>query len=199
MEVAVLKTGTANLASVIAACERLGATPQLVTNAEAVAQARHLIVPGVGAFGACMAALQAMGVVDALRQRLQDADQPTLAVCMGLQLFCQGSEESPGVRGVGAVHGVVRRFGGDDVRVPQLGWNDVRPQGGCQILVPGMAYFAHSYRLTDAPAGWHAALTNHGGLFVSGLERGPVLLCQFHPELSGDYGAALLGRWLETI
>ncbi len=197
MDVAILKTGTANLASVFAACERLGATPTLVCGAQDVAQARHLIVPGVGAFGPCMQALERMHLVEALRARLQDADQPTLAVCMGLQLLCQSSDESPGVRGVGAVHGVVRRFGGD-VRVPQLGWNNVRPQGGCQLLVPGMAYFAHSYRLADVPAGWHGALTDHGGLFVSALERGPVLLCQFHPELSGDYGAALLGRWLET-
>ena len=197
MDVAILKTGTANLASVVAACGRLGATAQLVSDAQDVAEARHLIVPGVGAFGACMEIFNRMGVVEPLRQRLQDADQPTLAVCMGLQLLCQGSDETPGVRGVGAVHGVIRRFEGD-VRVPQLGWNDVRPQGGCQLLVPGMAYFAHSYRLTDIPAGWHGALTNHGGLFVSALERGPVLLCQFHPELSGDYGAALLGRWLET-
>ena len=196
-EVHVVQTGTANLASVLAGLKRAGATPILTTEAEKIRRASHVVVPGVGAFAASMAALREHGLVDDLRRRLQDGQQATLGICMGLQLFCERSEESPDCLGMGAVPGVVRRFPAS-VRVPQLGWNEVtvQPHQTHRFIVPGYAYFAHSYRLTDLPPGWSATLTTHGEPFVSALERGPMLLCQFHPELSGNFGARLLTRWL---
>ncbi|MCP4246745.1 MAG: imidazole glycerol phosphate synthase subunit HisH, partial [bacterium] len=93
--------------------------------------------------------------------------------------------------------GRVTRFGAG-VRVPQLGWNRVEPTPGCVLSQPGYAYFANSYRLVECPTGWRAAYADHGGRFVAALERGPLLACQFHPELSGSWGIALLGRWLEA-
>jgi len=82
--------------------------------------------------------------------------------------------------------------------VPQLGWNRVEPDPGCRFLEPGWAYFANSYKLASAASGWTVARTRYGTEFVSAMERGDVLACQFHPELSGAWGAELLGRWLEN-
>jgi len=85
------------------------------------------------------------------------------------------------------------------VRVPQIGWNRIEPQAGAVFLEPGYAYFANSYRMTTVPAGWTAAFAEHGDRWVAALERGAVLACQFHPELSGVWGNQLLRRWLAGV
>lgn len=209
-EVLVVSTGAANVASVMAAFVRLGARPRLAENARELLAARRVVLPGVGAFAPAASRLQEFGYDAALRERV-DAGLPTLAICLGLQLLCEASEESPGTAGLGLVPGQLERFGGD-LCVPQIGWNRVEPQGNAlaepqgnalagqpgQVLVePGAAYFANSYRLVSAPLGWSVALSDYGGPFVSAIERGAVLACQFHPELSGAWGARLLERWLE--
>lgn len=194
LAVQVVRTGVANIASVLAGLRRLGAEPALTEDPQTVATATAVVLPGVGAFGAGMERLRAAELVGVLRERVA-AGQPTLAVCLGLQLLCEQSEESPGVEGLGALPATVRRFP-STVRVPQLGWNEVVPQAEGGLLERGFAYFANSYRLDRAPAGWAWARSEHGGPFVAALERGAVLACQFHPELSGPWGAALLGRWL---
>ena len=84
----------------------------------------------------------------------------------------------------------------DGGRAPQFGWNKVTAQAGCRLLQDGYAYFANSYRVRAVPDGWHAATADHGGPFVAAMERGAVLACQFHPELSGRYGIELLRRWI---
>ena len=120
--------------------------------------------------------------------------RPTLAVCVGMQVLAASSEESPG-RGLGVVAGRIRRFSGG-IRVPQLGWNRVDPDPGCRFVTPGWAYFANSYRFDTLPEGWSGATSEHGGSFVAAMERGDVLACQFHPELSGPWGLRLLERWV---
>lgn len=193
-EVLIVPTGTANLASVAAAFRRLGAAPRLSERPEEIAAASHVMLPGVGAFAAAMARLVERGLDAALRERIA-ADRPTVAICVGHQLLFAASEESPGVAGLGVVPGEVGRFP-ENVRVPQFGWNRVEPGEDCLLLEEGWAYFANSYRATEAP-GWAVALAEHGGPFVAAMERGNVIGCQFHPELSGAYGAALLSRFLE--
>ncbi len=194
--VGVVRTGTANLASVLAALRRLGTAPVLVDGPEAVRSVDHLVLPGVGALGAAMDGLRGAGVTEALVERIASG-RPTLAVCLGLQILLEGSEESPGVEGLGVVPGRAARFPSDPaLRVPQLGWNQVEPETNSRLLAAGYAYFAHSFRLADAPEGWSVAWTRHGGRYVSALERGGVLACQFHPELSGAWGLDLLRRWL---
>ncbi|RJO65908.1 MAG: imidazole glycerol phosphate synthase subunit HisH [Myxococcales bacterium] len=190
----VVRTGTANLASVLAGLRRAGAQAVVVEDRRALEAAAIVVLPGVGAFGAVMARLGELDLIDMLRERFT-AGRPTLGVCLGLQVLAERSEESPGVRGLGVVAGAVRRFP-DTVRAPQLGWNRVVPQPGCALLEEGYVYFANSYRLVDVPAGWSAALADHGGPFVAAMEKGALLACQFHPELSGDCGLALLKRWL---
>ena len=193
-EVLVVRTGTANLASVLAGLERAGASPCLTDDPQDAARADRVVLPGVGAFGIAMERLRARGVDAALAERIR-AGRATLAVCLGFQLLAEGSEESPGVGGLGVVPGRVARFS-DTVRVPQIGWNRVEAGPGCRFLSDGFAFYANSYRLREAPSGWNATTTDHGGPFVAAIERGAVLACQFHPELSGEWGLSLLKRWL---
>ncbi|MFC1529688.1 imidazole glycerol phosphate synthase subunit HisH [Gemmatimonadota bacterium] len=194
-EVIVVRTGTANLASIEAGLLRVGARPRLSNDPDEVASADRVVLPGVGAFAAAVGELSDHDLVGVLRDRIE-ALRPTLAICLGMQLLGEGSEESPGIPGIGAIPAVASRFT-EQVKVPQLGWNRVEPESECRYLVPGFAYFANSYRLTGSPDGWSAATTDYDGKFVSALERGPVMACQFHPELSGTWGLNLLRRWLE--
>ena len=195
-DVVIVPTGTANLASVAAGLQRAGAASRVSRDPDEVAAATRVVLPGVGAFGAAMAELKAAGLTETLRERVA-AGRPTLAICVGLQVLCTASEESPGIEGLGCVPGEVQRFSsnGGRLRVPQLGWNRVEA-GATSLVEPGYAYFANSYRVTAPPPGWQAATADYGGPFVAALERGAVLACQFHPELSGAWGLGLLRRWL---
>lgn len=195
VDVAVVATGTANLASVLAGLRRAGAAPRVIADPASVRSAERIVLPGVGAFGAGMSALAGAGLVEALVAHLRSG-KPFLGICLGLQLLAAASDESPGVRGLGVIAGTVTRLRGSGVRVPHLGWNRVTPDAGGRLLVPGRAYFANSYKLDAVPAGWRAARTTHGTTFVAALERGSQLLCQFHPELSGRHGHDLLRAWL---
>lgn len=192
MKVAIVPTGRSNLRSVEAALRRSGATPYRCEEPAAVREADLVAVPGVGSFAAGMAGLAMRGLDVALQERAR-LRRPLLGICLGFQLLCEQSEESPGVPGLGVVRGELRRFAGG-VSVPQMGWNAVRGAGG--VVMDGCAYYANSYRLDGPVDGWRASMSTHGAPFVAALESGPVLLCQFHPELSGDYGAELLLRWL---
>ncbi len=193
--VTIIATGSANTASVIAAFDRLGVSTRTAKTPADVRNADRVVLPGVGAFGPAMRRIDEQGMRDALVERITD-DRPTLAICLGLQLLADGSEESPGTAGLGVVDGTVTRLP-EDLVVPHLGWNEVTPVSDDGLLAPGWAYFANSYRLPSIPEGWSGAWTDYGSGFVSALERGNVLACQFHPELSGEWGARLLARWLE--
>jgi len=193
-DVLIVRTGAANLASVVAAFERLGRTVQITDNAFAVTRAQRVVLPGVGAFAPVAKRLAESRLGDAIRNRVERG-LPTLAVCLGLQLLAKGSDEGEGATGLGVLPVSASRFP-NDVVVPQLGWNVVETDPGCRMLTEGAAYFANSFRLVECPSGWNAAWSDHGGRFVAALERDEVLGCQFHPELSGAWGEALLRRWL---
>ncbi len=207
----IVDTGRSNAASLAAALERAGAGPRLAVDPGAVRVAPDAVLPGVGAFGPVAERLRASGLGAALAVRLAEG-RPTLGVCLGMQLFFERSDESPGASGpvssgpvssgpvssgpgtmgpggVGALKGVIEAYP-SAVPSPQFGWNRVGPSGD-------YAYFANSYALKAPPPGWLVARADYGGPFVAALERGSVLLCQFHPELSGSWGLALLGRWLD--
>ena len=194
--VIIVPTGTANMASVRAALRRLGITPVRASTPEEVAAAERVVVPGVGSFGSAMGSVDVRGMRPVLEDRIREG-RSTLAVCVGMQLLCSASSESPGVSGLGVVDAPLGRFG-NGVRIPQLGWNRVTPDAGSRFITPGWAYFANSYRLDRVPLGWLGSWTEYGGSFVSAMERGAVLACQFHPELSGAWGADVLRRWLEA-
>lgn len=192
-EVVVVPTGTANLASVLAALHRLGARLRLAADAAMIEAAERVVLPGVGSFGATMAGLREAGLDRAIADRVR-AGEATLAMCVGLQVLFEASDESPGAAGLGAISGRVGRFP-DAVRVPQFGWNRITPEPGCRLVEPGYAYFANSFRVLEAPD-CRIATAEHGERFVAALERDGVLACQFHPELSGAYGHDLIARWL---
>ena len=193
-EALIVPTGVANLASVRAGLTRAGAAPRIERDPEVIAAGELVVLPGVGAFAAGMAELRETGLDRVLAERVQ-AGRPLLAVCLGMQLLCEESEESPGVAGLGIVPGKAVHFP-PEVRAPQFGWNRVTPSASCGWLREGYAYFANSFCLRDAPPGWSVATAEHGGTFVAAMERDRVLTCQFHPELSGAYGMDLLERWV---
>lgn len=194
-DVVIVHTGAANLASVMAAFDRLGRSVQVTDNAFAVRSAKRVVLPGVGAFTPVAKRLNENGLGEALSYRIEE-DLPTLAVCLGLHLLAAGSEEGEGAAGLGILEVGASRYP-DTVVVPQLGWNSVTADSDCRLLRDGAAYFANSYRLTDHPPGWNVAWSDHGGPFVAAVERGNVLGCQFHPELSGARGQELIARWLD--
>ncbi|MFT5735643.1 MAG: imidazole glycerol phosphate synthase glutamine amidotransferase subunit [Planctomycetota bacterium] len=203
MRVQMVKTGVANIASVAAALTRLGADVELTSDAAVIRDGEAVVLPGVGSFGAGMEALRRDGLDAALVERIA-AGRPTLAVCLGLQLLCASSEETAGVQGLDVLPADIVRLP-DAPRLPHFGWNRVLTSDTAEsadaLLEEGDAYFAHTFCLRDAERieseGWRVARTVEGSEFVSAVERGAVLACQFHPELSGAYGAALLGRWLK--
>jgi len=193
-DVVIIDSGVANLASIVAGFARLGAVAVVTSDPDVVRRSERLVLPGVGAFGSGIATLRARGLDDAAREVI-GRGTPVLAVCLGMQMLCEGSEESPGVQGLGLIPATCGRLP-DDVRVPHLGWNQVAAEPGAQLVSSGNAAFANSYALLDPVPGWTAAWTTHGRRFVAALERETTLACQFHPELSGEYGASLLERWL---
>jgi imidazole glycerol-phosphate synthase subunit HisH len=189
----IVPTGVANTASVIAAFRRLDVGPVLASDPTMLEEAERVVLPGVGAFGPAMDRIDQLGMREAITTRIAEG-LPTLAICLGMQLLCDSSEESPDSVGLGIVQQSVTRFTGD-LKVPQLGWNNVQP-GDFAWLEPGWAYFANSYMVPGLPEGWSGATTDYGGSFVSAMARGAVLACQFHPELSGAWGSTLLRRWV---
>lgn len=194
MDLVIVPTGVANLASVEAAFRRLLVEPVISAEPERIGAASHVMLPGVGAFGPAIAALRRSGADRALVERIA-RDRPTIAICVGHQLLFRASEESPGQAGLAVIDAVISRFP-DTVRVPQFGWNLVTPHPDSALLSEGHAYFANSYRALEAP-GWTVSTARHGGPFVAAVERGNILGCQFHPELSGAWGQALLAAFLD--
>jgi imidazole glycerol phosphate synthase glutamine amidotransferase subunit len=196
--VMIIDTGLANVRSVEVALQRLGAEVTRVTSPEDVARSPRLVLPGVGAFGPAMTRLDRDGLTAPLRQRLL-AGRPTLAVCLGLQLLCEGSDEAPGRRGLGILPVRVRQLPADQ-RVPNMGWCPL--QNG-RIQPVGHAYFAHSFAVTGhdlgrlTASGWQLLTASHGVPYLAAARRQGVLACQFHPELSGSWGEALLASWLK--
>jgi glutamine amidotransferase len=186
-QVVIIDTGIANTASVSAAFERLGCAVTLTHDAALVRDALLVVLPGVGSFGAGMRALRSHGLDRVVIERVQQ-NRPLLGICLGLQLLCVSSEESPGIEGLGVINADVTRFPAS-VRTPQHGWNRVGD---------GYAYFSNTYRIESIPPEWSGELSEHGGPFLACLRRGTTLACQFHPELSGAWGANLLSNWIET-
>ena len=199
MRVVVLDYGSGNLRSAERALERAGASVTVTDDLAAAAAADGLVVPGVGAFAACMAGIDALGAGPVVRDRVA-AGRPVLGICVGMQiLFDAGDEHGVVTKGLGVLPGEVRRL--DAPILPHMGWNTVAAPPGSALfagLDPGTRfYFVHSY----AAAGTDGLVTTaeHGGPFVAAVERGSLSATQFHPEKSGDAGAAVLGNWLGTL
>ncbi len=197
--VVVLDHGSGNLRSAERALQRVGADVEVTADLDAAREADGLVVPGVGAFAACMAAIRAVGGDAVVRERLAQ-DRPVLGICVGMQvLFERGDEHGEQTEGIGVLPGVVRRLQAEVV--PHMGWNDVEVPDGSRLFA-GLAgerfYFVHSYAVDDVP---DALVTRsvHGAPFAAAVERGALSATQFHPEKSGDAGAALLENWRRSL
>ena len=202
--IAVLDYGIGNLRSAAKALQHLGADARLVTDPTEVEHADAVVLPGVGAFGPCARALRSSGLEDAARAALA-AGLPFLGICVGLQLLYEGSEEAPGVPGIGAIAGMVRALPAT-VKRPQMQWNRLRRSPGRpSAMLAGLeespwVYFVHSF--APQPSGGGAeevvATCDYGGEVVAGVEVGPLWGTQFHPEKSGRVGLAMLANFVQA-
>jgi len=191
--VAIIDSGVANLAAVESALTALGVAYTITGDPAVVLGATHAVLPGVGRFSAGLETLCRRGLDEAVCD-VHERGTPLLAVCLGMQMLGDGSDESPDTAGLGIVAGRFQRLP-DSVRVPHLGWNQVNADENSG-LPSGTAAFANSFYLPSPPSGWQAAWTTHGARFVSMLAQGRTLACQFHPELSGPFGMGLIQDWL---
>ncbi len=197
MNLALIDYGAGNLHSVANALKAAGARDVRVTaDADAVAKADRIVLPGVGAFGACAAALRGVpGMVEALDARVRRDAVPFLGICVGMQLMANAGEEMGTHQGLGWIRGTVRRLAPADpaAKVPHMGWNDVVPAAAHRLIEPGEAYFLHSYGFEGEDV---IASTGHAGPVTAAIGRDTMLGVQFHPEKSQRYGLALLERFL---
>lgn len=212
--VVVLDYGSGNLRSAQRALQRVGADVSVTSDLSAAAGADGLVVPGVGAFAACMAGIEALGAGPVIAARVA-AGRPVLGICVGMQvLFDFGDEHGVITKGLGLLPGGVTRLMVDEDRplaqrdrVPHMGWNTVDPPSGSRLFAGLPAgtrfYFVHSYaaRPSDDLVGAGVGVTTarHGGPFVAAVEAGALCATQFHPEKSADAGAVVLGNWLGLL
>lgn len=198
LSVAVVDYDAGNTLSVTRALGKVGAEVDLTPDPERVAGADAVVLPGVGAFGDCMKKLRERGVDGACREAFRSG-KPFLGVCVGLQVLFDGSEESPGVEGLGIMPGTVRRFKAGDLKVPHMGWNElevVRDHPVLSGLDGETFYFVHSYFPDPAEEGDLLATTDYGERFCSAAGRENLAAVQFHPEKSSRAGLRLYENFL---
>jgi glutamine amidotransferase len=204
----ILDYGSGNLRSAERAVQRAGADVVVTADPHAALNADGLVVPGVGAFAACVEGLLAVGGEKIIGRRLAGG-RPVLGICVGMQiLFERGVEHGVEAEGTGEWPGTVDRLHADVL--PHMGWNTVRAPADSQLFAgldaDARFYFVHSYaarswQLESGLPGQQPKVTwaNHGEDFVAAVENGPLWATQFHPEKSGDAGAHLLRNWLNTL
>ena len=210
--IAICDYDAGNIRSVQRACAHLGYEYILTRNRKDILSADHVILPGVGSFGNAMDKLKEYGI-DSVLQEVHERGIPLLGICLGLQLFFEESEESPGVKGLGLMKGKIRRIPDQDglLKIPHMGWNSLRyPVPG--KLFEGIpestyVYFVHSYYLpvpgegcgTEGGDGTSITASAEYGVPVgASVERENLFACQFHPEKSGEWGLKILDNFLKV-
>ncbi|HEY9481489.1 MAG TPA: imidazole glycerol phosphate synthase subunit HisH [Micromonosporaceae bacterium] len=203
VDLVVLDYGSGNLRSAERALARVGASVSVTADLGRAAAADGLVVPGVGAYAACMAGIDAIGAGPMIAERVA-AGRPVLGICVGFQiLFAAGEEHGVVTKGLGLFNGTVRRLAAD--RVPHMGWNTVDAPAG-SVLFAGIDpaarfYFVHSYAVAATDPAMTVTMATHGEPFVAAAESADGVLAgtQFHPEKSGDVGATLLRNWVAGV
>lgn len=198
--ITILDYGAGNVRSLVNAVESLGETVRFVEKPADIAAADRLLFPGVGAFGAMMEVLNHKGLVEPLKAYLSSG-KPLFGICVGLQALFDGSEEAPGVAGLGWFKGMVKRFA-VDLAVPHIGWNALVTHQASPLF-QGLNgdekfYFVHSYHVAPLDPAIVLATTDYGYAFVSAVQQGNLVATQFHPEKSGPAGLALLKNFLAS-
>ena len=201
----VLDYGAGNVRSLKNALHVLGYATIDVESIQDIQKAEILLFPGVGNFQQAMAFLTANNYVDALKDYIKQ-NKRYLGICLGMQTLFEGSEECPGVKGLGVVSGCVQKFPTENMSVPHIGWNGINAWKESPLFAQiqpdtSKVYFVHSFRAThtEANAEWVLTTTNYGDVeFISSIQRGNVMATQFHPEKSGAIGLAMLKGFLES-
>ena len=198
--ITLLDYGAGNVRSVTNAIERLGETVRVCTSGDDILSAEKLVFPGVGAFGRMMEILKARNFVAPLKTYLQSG-RPFFGICLGMQALFEGSEEAPGIQGLGIFRGKVQRFT-TDLAVPHIGWNGIRMQQPSRLfnglLGDEKFYFVHSYHVAPQDLDVTLTTTDYGYAFVSAVQQGHVIGTQYHPEKSGDPGLQLLRNFMDV-
>jgi imidazole glycerol-phosphate synthase subunit HisH len=194
--IAIIDYGMGNLRSVSKAFEAVGHEAVVTRDPRVIGNASHAVLPGVGAFGDCMANIRQFDLVEPIRAAVQSG-KPFLGICLGLQVLFSESEEFGVHQGLDLIPGTVKRFSADlSLKVPHMGWNDVRYERACPLF-EGIGdgaywYFVHSFYVEPADRSVAAATTTYGTTFVSAIWRDNVVACQFHPEKSQAIGLRLI-------
>ena len=201
--IAIVDYGMGNLRSVERALHELRADARLVRDHDELREAERIVLPGVGAFGVAMQRLRGFGLVDVLNELVIEERRPLLGICLGMQLLCRDSHEHGHHEGLGWIPATVRRIDPGDakLRVPHVGWNDVRATGDSVLFEggppEGVFYFVHSYFVDCDDDASVTATCSYGIDFPATIERGNIAAAQFHPEKSQVDGLALLERFLQ--
>jgi imidazole glycerol-phosphate synthase subunit HisH len=199
--IAVVDYGIGNLRSAEKALQHVDADAGLTSDVREIERADAVVLPGVGAFGACMQALRGAGLEAATKSAATDG-RPFLGICIGMQMLFDGSDETPDVSGLGVVSGRVTRLP-RTVRLPQMGWNTLEVTAGSRLAAhlpePAWLYFVHSYAPDPERDTVVAAWCDYGRRFAAAIEIGPLWATQFHPEKSGEVGMRMLRNFVEAV
>lgn len=197
--IAIIDYGMGNLFSVEKAFVKLGAEVVVTRLPEVILKADKVVLPGVGAFGDCMRNLTEYGLVDVIREVIARGT-PFLGICLGLQMLFDGSEEDPGVKGLGIFPGMVRKIVAPALKIPHMGWNNLEFTGDSRLfsdLAEPYVYFVHSYHAVPEDNSLVTAVVDYGGPVTAAVGRGNIQAVQFHPEKSGTVGLAMLANFKE--
>ena len=200
--------GSGNLRSVRQAIEQAGGHCVMVSSPDDAAHCSALVVPGVGSFGDCARQLREAGLWDVIKEWIA-AGRPYLGICLGYQLLFESSEESPGVDGFGALAGKVVHFprgevGGDALKIPHMGWNQLHIRHPSDPLMKGFDanpdfYFVHSYYPVPEDPSFITSTCNYGVEFAASVTKGRMSGVQFHPEKSQALGLAMLRNFISSL
>ena len=195
--VTIIDYGMGNLRSVQKACELLGEQCVITGEAQLIARAEKLILPGVGAFGQAIECLKADGLAEAAVEAARKG-VPLLGICLGMQLLFETSYEGGFFSGLGLIPGEITRFE-EGVKCPHMGWNSITPMESRLfngVQAGEYVYFVHSYRAAEINKNWSAAVCSYGGDFTCAVAKDNVFGTQFHPEKSGKTGLKILKNFL---
>jgi len=200
--IAIIDYGVGNLFSVEKAFVKLGADVIVTSDAEEIAKADKIVLPGVGAFGDCMQNLIESGLIPTILDAVATG-KPFLGICVGLQILFDGSEESPGVAGLGIIKGMVKKIYAPALKIPHMGWNSLEFTAASPLFqaLPKSpyVYFVHSYYAVPEDPSVILAVTEYGQQVTAAVAQKNIQATQFHPEKSGDIGLLILKNFIKSV